>query len=138
MQIRTLSAAILSHCLLSACLPMPRAGQSSELARFDSEPLSSEQIHDRAEACRKLRSSHNTYSAASAATAVLAGAGGLSTIPISDDNGKLGIAISALVVGAASAFLTSKTASKARDYAEDKCPEFIVRDTAAATPSPNP
>lgn len=86
--------------------------------------------------CRSTRTTHNVLTSFAAGTGVAAGAGGLATLPIDNDDAKLGVGIASLATGVVGAILASLASSMANDYAKDRCEDVLIVVPKDATNAP--
>lgn len=101
--------------LQAACLGPPKP--AAALATY------TEQDKER---CESFRTSHNAWAGVAAAGGVVAGAGGLATIPLESDAGKGGVAAATIAVGALAATGAILASNYADDYAKFRCEEVLM------------
>ena len=73
----------------------------------------------RVERCERLDRQHRTWGAVAKGAAVLAGASGLSTLPVEDQEARAALAAGAITAGAAAAAAVAMSEGAAKSWARD-------------------
>lgn len=91
---------------------------------------------DDKKSCRDHQSSHKTWGGLAAGAGFLAGTGGVGTLALKGDGGKVAVGIISILVGAFSAVSTFEASDEAKSFADEHCSDVLHPPQGGGAPPP--